>query len=266
LPIDQDATWDYEGRYSLKVATANDRYNIEPAYTTVKMHFDRENRFYASVGFDGGKWFGQGKYDDSDMWTIKGKLGQHTGIVLTTNYSPTGYWPKKLVHYQNYFSGSGSASYSVVWYPVIIMRLADLYLLYAEAKNEADGPNAESYKYINKIRNRAGLIDLEEAWTNFAKNPNYHTTKDGLREIIHQERQIELAFESHRLYDLRRWKKAIEVLNQPIKGWSVNQSTIDGYYKETTVFTPEFKSRNQLEPIKDKDLLTNMNLVQNPGW
>src|SRR5690606_4514124 len=79
VPIDEDNTWGYATRYETKVATAMDQYEIENGYTTAKLNFDRENRFYASVGFDGGVWYGQGRYDDNNTWTIKGRLGQHSG-------------------------------------------------------------------------------------------------------------------------------------------------------------------------------------------
>src|SRR5690606_8306353 len=60
LPIDQDLSWDYTGRYDIQEATEDDKYYIEPYYTTAKLNFYREPRFYADLGFDGGKWWGNG--------------------------------------------------------------------------------------------------------------------------------------------------------------------------------------------------------------
>ncbi|MBL1409460.1 RagB/SusD family nutrient uptake outer membrane protein [Sphingobacterium faecale] len=266
LPIKEDKTWDYDSRYEIKAASSEDRYHIEPAYKTAKLNFNRENRFYASIGFDGGKWYGQGKFKDSDMWTIKGKLGQHTGISIQTNYSPTGYWPKKLINYRNVFTSTTAASHSVVWYPVPVMRLADLYLLYAESVNEYLGPNDEGYNYINKVRMRSGVPSVQDAWSQFAKTPSKYTEKEGLRAIIQQERQIELAFEAQRFYDIRRWKIALDILNEPIMGWSVNQVAETDYYRLNTVFEPHFEKKHLLEPIQFSDVLVNNNLLQNLGW
>lgn len=264
VPIDEDVTWDYEGRYELKAGTAEDKNHIRQGYTTAKMNFDREIRFYASLGFDGGNWFGQGKYNDADQFMVQGKMGQYTGIFIATNYSPTGYWLKKLIHYQNVVRTT--SQYSVNWYPVPIMRLSDLYLLYAEALNEYYGPGDEVYGYLNALREKVGLPTVQDAWTQFSNNPGKFQTKEGLREIIHQERQIELAFESSRYWDIIRWKKLLETLNKPISGWDLVQSTAENYYKKTEVYYYEYGPRNYLDPIRDSDILVNDNLEQNPGW
>src|SRR5690606_23874300 len=158
--------------------------------------------------------------------------------------------PKKLIHYQNVVSSTGSNGYSVNWYPAPIMRLADLYLLYAEALNEYGGPSDDVYQYVNLIRERTGLPSVQDAWDTYSSNPTKYQQKDGLREIIHQERQIELAFEAHRLWDLRRWKKMLPTLNRPIRGWTLNQASATGYYQETEVFAPQFTQRNYLDPIR----------------
>lgn len=263
LPIDEDTSWDYEGRFGLKAAQTADRYNIQEGYTTAKMHFDRENRFYATFGFDGGVWYGQGRYDDNNPWVIQGKMGQSAGIRYADTYSPTGYWPKKLLHYQNILSES---SYSTVWYAFPVLRLADLYLLYAESLNEYSGPGQEVYSFLNEVRTRAGLPTVQEAWTTYSSNPTKYTQQSGLREIIHQERQIELALEGQRFYDILRWKRADEFFNKPVSGWALSQSSASGYYQKTKLFEPRFEQRNYLEPIKESTLLNNTNLLQNPGW
>ena len=92
-------------------------------------------------------------------------------------------------------------------------------------------------------------------------------TKDGLREIIHQEREIELAFEGHRLWDLKRWKKSAEFLNKDVKGWNIFGKTSTEYYQVNKVFEQEFVApRDYLFPISLRAILRNTNLVQNPGW
>src|SRR3546814_11667939 len=98
LPIDQDHSWDYDSRYDVETATTEDRYYIRPNYETAKLHFKREPRFYADIGFDGGIWFGQGNYDQENAWHVEGKLGQYSGRARADEHSITGYYTKKMVH------------------------------------------------------------------------------------------------------------------------------------------------------------------------
>lgn len=266
VPIGEDKTWDYSGRFNLKIATAAEKYNLKEGYTTVELHFDREPRFYASLAFDGGIWYGNGEFDDksADLLYVASKKGQPASMVNPESYSTTGYWPKKLVNYENVI-GSGN-TYTVQTYPWPVMRLADLYLMHAEALNEVEGPGPEVYKYINLVRERAGIPTVQDAWTDYSSNPDKYTTKDGMREIIQHERLIELALEGKRFWDLRRWKKAEEVLNQPITGWDLEQETAEGYYRERLVFDQRFTMRDYLWPLNETVLLSNTNTVQNPGW
>lgn len=263
VPIDEDKEWNYQDRHDLKMAGEEDRYNIKEGYQTAAMHFNRENRFYASTGFDGGIWYGQGKFDDNDTWHLEGRSGGFTGRSIANRFTPTGYWPKKLINYLNVV---GVSSYSRVAYYWPNMRLADLYLLYAEAANEYLGPNGESFEYINSVRDRAGLPTVQDAWTQYSSNPGKFESKEGLREIIHQERQIELAYEAKRYWDLLRWKKAQTVLSEPIMGWDVSQSDPDLFYRETLIFDRTFNQRDYLQPIREYNMIRNPNLIQNPGW
>jgi len=206
VPISEDKFYDYSGRFNLRTATENEKYILQPGYTTVGLHFDREPRFYASLSFDGGLWYGQGRLDDNNQWLLQSKAGQYQSTVALTRYSVTGYRPKKLVNYQNII-GTGN-TYTIQQYPWPVMRLADLYLLYAEALNEAAGPSSGASQWINLVRERAGLPTVEDAWTQYSIYPTKYTTKEGLRDIIQQERLIELAFEGKRFWDLRRWRRA----------------------------------------------------------
>jgi hypothetical protein len=266
LPITEDKDWDYAGRFKLQVAGAANKYNLKEGYTTAELNFDREPRFYADLGFDGGIWFGQGVYDDKspDLLYVSAKKGQPAAEIVASAYSTTGYWPKKVVNFQNII-GSGN-TYTVQAYPWPVMRLSGLYLLYAEALNEVGGPTAEVYQYIDTVRARAGIPSVEESWSQYAKDPGAYKTKDGMRQIIHTERLIELAFEGKRFWDLRRWKEAISELNQPITGWDLDQATAEGYYRERVIFNQTFSTKDYLWPINENALLANDKLVQNPGW
>lgn len=265
VPINEDLTFDYANRYDLRTAVYKERFNIKKDWVTAKINFNRENRFYASLGFDGGVWFMQNVVNSSDEnnWAVNAKLGQAGGKIRDTFYNPTGYWPKKLVNYR--FTQTAT-SYTTERYPRPEMRLADLYLMYAEALNE-NGKMEESITWLDKIRERSGLDGVKDSWTNYSNNPTKFTTTYGLREIIQQERMIELAFEGIRMWDLRRWKTAATFQNQPIKGWDINSSTTADYYRIRTLHNMEFISpRDYFWPLKESELLRNSKLVQNPGW
>lgn len=263
VPIEEDLQWDYAGRFDLQTGTSNDRYYIKEGYTTAKFNFDREPRYYANLGFDGGIWYGMGRFNDNDTWFVSSKKGDPASNVARDKSNFTGIWGKKLVNYQN---SIGETSYTIEQYPWPIIRLANVYLLYAEAVNEVDGPTEEVFEFLDLIRERAGLQGVVESWQQYSRNPSKPNTKEGLREIIHQERLIELALEGQRFWDLRRWKKAIDVLNAPITGWDIEQKTPEGYYRERVLYTQSFSTRDYLWPIRENELLANKNTIQNPGW
>jgi len=271
LPLSEDKTYDYANRYKLRVTTDEDKYYLQTGYTTVGLHFAREPRFYASLAFDGGLWYGQGSLDDKDQYLLQCKAGQLQVAATTARTGVTGYWPKKLVNHESAVATSGSG-YTLENYPWPIMRLADLYLLYAEALNEAYGPNGSEdtdgspFIWINKVRDRAGIPTVEDAWTNYALHPSAYLQQETLREIIQQERLIELAFEGHRFWDLRRWKTAHIELNKPITGWDYQQANAEYYYRPRVLYNQSFMIRDYLWPIDEDELLINRNLVQNYGY
>lgn len=266
VPIDEDITWDYSSRFKLRIPEFEHRYNLKQGYTTARLHFNRENRYYASLGFDGGIWYGQGRFDDSsdNLLFVSSKRGQPAAPINLSSYSTTGFFPKKYTHFQSVI-GTGS-TFTRESYPWPVIKLNDLYLLYAEALNEVNGPSDEIYLYLDKIRARAGLPGVEEAWNNYSVNPNKYKTQEGLREIIHRERTIELMFEGQRFWDLRRWKKAVNELNRPITGWDLEQETAQGYFREKMVYNMTFRTRDYLWPLNENTILANPTLVQNPGW
>jgi len=268
VPIIEDKTYDYSGRFGLSEGDMADRYYIKQGYTTANFNFRREPRYYAWLGFDGGIWYGQGHDDDdgSDLLYLQCKSGQAASPINKDSYNVTGIFPKKYVHYKSVVTGT-SSTFTTENYPWPVIRLADMYLLYAEALNEVhDYPEPDVYNYVNAVRERAGLPTVEDAWTNFSTNPAKFTSKDGMREIIHRERTVELAFEGKRFWDVRRWKTATIELNQSITGWDVEQSLAQGYYRERFVENQTFNTRDYLWPLNENCILANPTLVQNPGW
>ena len=264
VPIDEDRNYDFEGRYD--VATADDahRHYVRPGFQTAVLNLHREPRFYASLGFDGGIWFGHGQTSDDNAYIVEGKKGEQAGILDATTYPLSGYLAKKLVYYENVQLATAHG-YNVRSYPFPVVRLADLYLLYAEALNESDRIS-EAYEWIDRVRARAGLDGVVPSWAAASQNPGKPSGKEGLRDIIQDERMIELVFEGHRFWDLRRWKRATEFLNNEIRAWNVEGETTDDYYKVISVGTYQFLNKDYLWPLAETDIIANTNLVQNPGW
>ncbi len=260
VPINEDKTWDYANRNNLRVATAADQDYLQNGYTTVGLHFNREPRFYADLGFDGSVWYMQ-----NGTWRVQAKLGQPQSRKGANGYSITGYFAKKLVNWKFVILPDFGFTQQIYAWPMI--RLADVYLMYAESLNEIGGSQAEAYVYINKVRARAGLKTVEESWSNYAINASKYTTQNGLREIIQQERSIEFAFEGHNFWDIRRWKKASEVLNSQVYGWDIEQAEAINYYRRKPLFSQKFVApRDYFWPISEGNLIVNRKLIQNSGW
>lgn len=257
VPIEEDKTWNYADRFKLRTVTSLDS-GMQEGYQTIGLHFERERRFYADMAFDGSKWFMR-----SNTYNIQSKVGQYSGKKQSRVYSVTGYYTKKLVNWNLVYSATSN---TVESYPWPVMRLGDLYLLYAEALNES-GHGADALPYLNQIRARAGLPSVEQAWSAYSTKPTKYAATDGLRDIIRQERLIEMAFEGSRFWDLRRWKTAPQVLSTPIYGWDIEQSTYEDYNRKKLLYNPRFIApRDYLWPIKEYDQQINPNLVQNTGW
>ena len=264
VPINEDHTWDYSNRYVIETGDEANKHYIKQGYETVKAHFNRERRFYAAIGFDGGIWFGNGQTQEANAYHVQARGA--TGIAGPKSLNATnitGYWPKKLTHYMSVFD----AQLTPTNFQIPLIRLAGIYLLYAEALNETENsPTEEVYTYIDKVRERAGLEGVREAWSAYSRTPAKPTTKDGLRQIIRQERRIELAFEGQAGWDLRRWKELQSVLGRPVQGWNVNEENVVSYYRPTTVIIPVFGLRDYLWPLNNTDVVVNENLTQNPYW
>ena len=141
------------------------------------------------------------------------------------------------------------------------IRYTEMYLAYAEAANEAYGPTGtgtraySAYDVVKKIRNRAGVGTANgDAYLEECK-----ADKNKMRELIQNERRLELCFESFRFWDLRRWKKN---LNETARGLDVNG----------TVYSPfEVENRTYADymyygPIPFSEVLKFSNLSQNKGW
>ena len=272
LPLEADANFDVDFQYELTLTPdANDPEFIErwqgiimPGFTTINLYLNRELRFYANLGISGGYWRSHAQVIPTPMFAEQmGGFWSARGIEY---YYTTGVAVQKLVHTE-----SKHAQFQrVVKFPFPMIRMAELYLMKAEALNELDYPPADIFEPLDLIRTRAGIDKVEDAWNGphvRAEWRNYHLRdKEARRNIILQERGIELAFEGKRYWDMIRHKRAVQEFNFPIFAWEGEALTPSEYFVLSIKDARTFRDANYLWPMHIDELNRNRNLVQNPGW
>lgn len=215
------------------------------------MWVNREPRFYNTVFYEGRKWHITNNVIHFYLGSANDKSGQHT---------PTGYMLYKRVNRQVHKRKPGVTS---KFRPSIIFRLADFYLLYAEAINEVNSGDPDVLVYLNKVRNRAGLPNIEDL------NPSIAGNQDLQRKAIRRERRIELATEGQRYFDVRRWMIADKEegqQNKDMHGMNMDEP-IPGFFTRKRVQKNIFNRKMYLYPIPFYELQKSKGaLVQNPGW
>lgn len=222
---------------------------------TYNMWANREPRFYASVLWGGERWIftEQGGQPYYVQFYTNGKDGPSS---TAHDYPKSGYMITKLSHPENDLQNDVCKIRS--W---IMFRLAEVYLNYAEALNEYEPGNVDILKYVNMIRKRAGVPNLETVY------PAVKTDQTLMREMIRRERRVELAFECQRYFDVHRWKIAEVVDNTPAYGMDISQTDYNAnYYKRTKFENRVFLKKHYLFPIAQSELELNKALVQNPLW
>ncbi|MCH4017427.1 MAG: RagB/SusD family nutrient uptake outer membrane protein [Prevotella sp.] len=172
----------------------------------------------------------------------------------------TGYYLRKLLR-QDVNLNPTSVTKQYHYTPRI--RYTEIFLDYAEAANEAWGPTGtgghaySAYDVIKAIRSRAGVgKDNGDAYLESIKND-----KDKMRQLIRNERRIELSFEGFRFWDLRRWKSN---LNETTTGMDINSA--NNTYKKIDVDTRNYKDYQYYGPIPYSEVLKFNQLIQNKGW
>ena len=190
--------------------------------------------------------------------TININEGNQDGVNVTENRSTrTGYYMRKRLR-MDVNCNPASISKQPHYTPRI--RYTEMYLIYAEAANEAWGPkNANgkgfsAYDIIKAIRKRAGVGGADDAYLEACA-----ASKEQMRELIRNERRLELCFEGFRFWDLRRWKAN---LNESVYGinWSGNS------YQKITVEERSYEDYMYCCPIPNSEILKYSNLIQNRGW
>lgn len=215
---------------------------------------NRDPRFAKSILYNGSVWMNSGS--STIVETFEGGKDKKDNIQTRTGF----YLRKFLSVTARWVAPTGNTYHC---FP--LFRYAEVLLNYAEAMNEAYGPdNASTYgmtarQAITLVRTRAGLTANQSVPA--------ATTQALMRAAIRHERRIELAFEEHRHLDLRRWKTAEVVLNQPVSGLKIVKTgattfTYTPEIVESRVFTPKM----YLYPFPQSEISRNPGLIQNPGW
>lgn len=232
--------------------------NFSKKYTNVTVsnrYLNREPRFYNTVFFNGRQW---PVSCNQVLFYNGGNSGVQEGQATLT-----GYMLFKRFNRSVSLTNPGVASQ---FRPSIIFRLADFYLMYAEAANEVNPNDARVLKYLNLVRERAGLPDIETL------NPAIRGNQELQRAAIQRERQIELATEGQRYFDVRRWMIADKngegrqngyVHGMNVRGESNDKEDFNRIVEASQIV---FNRKMYLYPMPDSEMRKTKNLVQNPGW
>jgi len=222
---------------------------------TNNMYANREPRFYAYITFNGSVIPAVAR---SGMTSVEfyptGNSGKNGA---PRDWPKTGYTARKNIH-PTYSQNPASSTARTA----MLIRLAELYLNYAEALNESNPGHADIGKYLNLVRNRAGLPPIQTG-----------LSQDQMRREIHLERRIELCFEGKRYFDVRRWKLATENGYRQggnYYGMNMNEGTSlnspEFNKKVVAVSRREWNNRYYFLPWSQEEMDRNRQLRQIPGY
>ena len=219
---------------------------------------NRERRFYKWIVYDGAPYKMDWMTKEDTIYTRIDQVHPSKNQIdfASDDVGNTGYYFKKKLN-PLVRPGGGPASGA----NYIYFRYTEVLLGYAEAQNEATGPDASVYDAINKIRERSDLPPLPDG-----------LDQAQMRDAIHHERRVELCFENKRFYDIIRWKIADQVMNvdkHAMKITNTSPSNNSGVWKYEVVplnHPHTFDMKMYLTPIPQPVIAQNPKLVQNPGY
>lgn len=212
----------------------------------------RDPRFASSIHYNQSLWWGR---------RVETFLGGIDAQDASVNATKTGYYLKKFSDPSAVISGTQITA--LHYFPYF--RVAEILLNYAEAMNEAYGPEDD---YYGNGRTAKWAVDEVRKRVDMPVLPSGLSYEDMKEKIIH-ERRIELAFEEHRHWDLRRWKIAEYILNQPIRKTIITKTNnVENpyIYQYSTFENRVFHKKMYLYPIHSGEILKNRALKQNPLW
>jgi hypothetical protein len=214
------------------------------------MYINREPRFYNTVFFAGRKWH----ISNSPIYFHVGSPNDRSG------QSPlNGYIMYKRLNRRVFLNSPGVVN---IFRPSIVFRLAEFYLLHAEALNEVNPGNPDVLRYVNMVRKRAGIPNLETI------NPAISGNKDLQRLAIQRESRIELATEGQRYFDVRRWmicERADGRQGGDFFGMDMN-GTATTFFTRAKFQNRVFERKLYLYPVPFVEMQKSKLLAQNPGW
>lgn len=239
-----------------------EKFNWNNATHASQPYVNRDPRFYASILYDQALWAPRpadvvsidpiGKIIIRTVITESGSifgLDTRKGPIEDWNGGYSGYYMRKFIdpNVRQEFAAQG-ANQEAPWH---YFRLAEIYLNYAEACISL-GQEADAKVYLNLLRNRAGMPDITDAGT-------------ALIDRYRNERRIELAFEQHRYFDVRRWMIAPTAFGRNINGIVITQPLVGPVtYARLKLQDRSWNNKMYFLPIVQDEMNKNKNLVQNP--
>jgi hypothetical protein len=221
-------------------------------YNPASPYTNRDPRLNASVFYNGSLWLNRA----GGVQTFDGGLDRPN--VPSVNQTRTGYYLRKFLA-----DNSISSSYSAQSHNFVYFRYAEILLNYAEALNEV-GRTTDAVTQLILLRKRAGIA----AGTSALYGIPAGISQTDLRTLIQQtDRRVELSFEEHRFWDLRRWKIANTELNKTLHGMQITKNANGTFtYQVVPVTTIVFQDKLYHMPIPYNETVTDANLKQNQGW
>lgn len=218
----------------------------------------RGKRFYNWIVYDGAPYYMDWMSKPDTIYTRIDEVHPSDNQIDfgTDDVGNTGYYFKKKLNPLVRPGGGAVSGANYVYY-----RYAEVLLGYAEAQNEAVGPDASVYNAINLIRKRAGLPDLTAG-----------LNQNEMRKAIHHERNVELCFEQKRYFDIIRWKIADSVMNKMLHGMKITNtspSNNSGVWKYDVIplnHPHVFHQNMYLCPVPQAVIDRNPKIIQNPGY
>ncbi|SEJ39974.1 Starch-binding associating with outer membrane [Dyadobacter sp. SG02] len=215
----------------------------QSGYDAASPYKDRDPRLGWSVIYNGSSFKGM---------EVNTMAGGKDGLGVSVNATKTGYYMRKFLSEAASWNQTTNATVRRPW---VIFRYAEILLNYAEAQNEAAGPDASVYDAVNQVRQRAAMPALPQG-----------LSKDQMRTRIRHERRVELAFEEHRFFDVRRWKTGEKDFAAPVSGMRISTNGTNAVYERFIVAQRVFSDRMYRYPIPQGEINNTTKLVQNPGY
>lgn len=253
---------DDDGQYIIDPVTKEFKVNPKSSFNPQDPYADRDSRFYHSI------WYQGSIFSNCVFECWRANDGSY-GREYQVGYGMTGIFLRKFMDPRNISTGSnvpgilsGGTSHC---FP--IFRLAEFVLGYAEAMNEflPDGADrAGVIDELNKIRLRSDMPDVA---TTALRNEWSVTDKKAMRKFIRNERRVELAFEEHRFFDVRRWLVG-ENTQRVVYAHDILKDKENNTFQYSIKIWEKriYESRHNLLPIPQSEVNNNPKILQNPGW